>query len=287
MHMGRCLLKNMQKKTITMDVILCSHCNLRCKHCNRWANISKVDNYPLNDLKNDILKLKNINAPIECMTLIGGEPLVYPYLLEICNFIHSELPTVNIVLYTNGKGLDKKSDEFWQCMKNCKVQIILSRYPNIDYKTPEKKAKEFNVPYNPLKEIDKFDNCPLWITRFLREKMSLIPNPELAWERKQKCACDVIGLWKGKIYRCPRAALINVLNEKYNTHFISSDYIDVNSSDINILKTFNSYVKWMIEPNKLCEYCIVGTRDYVQWSTDNAEYSDFIVDTYENYLKEH
>ena len=92
--------------------------------------------------------------------------------------------------------------------------------------------------------------------------------------------------WKGKIYRCPRAALINILNKKYNTQFINSDYIDVNSSDINILKTFNSYVKWMIEPNKLCEYCIVGTRDYVQWSTDNAEYSDFIVDTYENYSKE-
>ncbi|MFH0876746.1 MAG: radical SAM protein [Candidatus Omnitrophota bacterium] len=76
--------------------IVTSRCNFRCRHCLR--NFDDPKDLPL-DLAQRILKeAKTFNYTTICLT--GGEPLVYPYLEPLCEFMAQENLRFSIV--TNG-----------------------------------------------------------------------------------------------------------------------------------------------------------------------------------------
>ncbi len=78
-------------------------CNMVCPGCYR----SPLSGHrPLEEVKQDILDTRRLTN-CDCMTIAGGEPLIYPHLKEVVKFI-SDLK-LKPVLFTNGEGLDPGS----------------------------------------------------------------------------------------------------------------------------------------------------------------------------------
>jgi len=76
-------------------------CNMVCPGCYR-STLS--GHRPLEEVKQDILDTRRLTN-CDCMTIAGGEPLIYPHLTEVVKFI-SDLK-LKPVLFTNGEGLDR------------------------------------------------------------------------------------------------------------------------------------------------------------------------------------
>ncbi len=74
-------------------------CNLVCPGCYRSQ---LAGHRTLDDIKQDILDTKRLTN-CDCMTIAGGEPLFYPHLTEVIEFI-SRLK-VKPILFTNGEKL--------------------------------------------------------------------------------------------------------------------------------------------------------------------------------------
>ena len=75
-------------------------CNMVCPGCYR-STLS--GHRPLEEVKQDILDTRRLTN-CDCMTIAGGEPLIYPHLTEVIKFI-SDLK-LKPVLFTNGEGMD-------------------------------------------------------------------------------------------------------------------------------------------------------------------------------------
>jgi hypothetical protein len=74
-------------------------CDLSCPACYRFNLLGHV---PIEEIKSDILKLKNcLNC--DCIAIAGGEPLLYPDLVEVVEFITKN--DLKARLLTNGRSL--------------------------------------------------------------------------------------------------------------------------------------------------------------------------------------
>ena len=67
--------------------------------------------------------------------LIGGEPMVHPQFLEICEILRKELPQEDISIATNGLTLHKFSDkELKHIIQDYHIDLKMSIYPTtLDY----------------------------------------------------------------------------------------------------------------------------------------------------------
>ena len=96
------------KKINQCTVTLTRNCNLRCSFC-----YAKETNY--DDTKNiDISKVKKLidfcaDAKVTYMVFTGGEPLLYPYLLEVLKYIKSKKHKMIPTIATNGIKLQDQS----------------------------------------------------------------------------------------------------------------------------------------------------------------------------------
>lgn len=74
-------------------------CDLSCPACYRFNLLGHV---PIEEIKSDILKLKHcLNC--DCIAIAGGEPLLYPDLVEVIEFITKN--DLKARLLTNGRSL--------------------------------------------------------------------------------------------------------------------------------------------------------------------------------------
>lgn len=84
----------------SLHIELTSKCNLRCFYCYRESEIDTEDVNPLTieELKKIIISLSECGLKVAEIT--GGEPLLYPYIIEIIDLCYSNLSMTSII--TNG-----------------------------------------------------------------------------------------------------------------------------------------------------------------------------------------
>lgn len=98
-----------------------SNCNLRCKHCFYWKNISKFN--PKNELSFE--EIKNISKNfdhIHYLTITGGEPMLRKDLFEIIKTFYENNEIKHLALHTNGY-LSKKVHEI--------SKKLIEEFPNM------------------------------------------------------------------------------------------------------------------------------------------------------------
>lgn len=87
------------------EIILTHGCNLRCDFC-----FEKEAGYRLNDQLSyeDLKHLVDLcgNAGARYLFLTGGEPLLYPHLVEILQYVSENHPPITPTIATNGIFLD-------------------------------------------------------------------------------------------------------------------------------------------------------------------------------------
>ena len=167
-----------------------------------------------------------LNAKIDSIGLMGGEPLLHPQLKDFLYVARKYFPeTTRIQLVTNGILLLKQTEDFWKACKDNGIIIVNTKYPiPLDFDKIKEVAKKHDVKfkyYRDSGEVLKTSNkTPL----DLKGKQDMNTN-------FIKCihANNVCFLTKGKLFTCTVAPNIKHFNKFFNKNIPISDmdYIDI------------------------------------------------------------
>jgi len=110
-------------KHLSME--LTNRCNLDCRYCPRCVmlKVRKIGDMDPSLFKKMVDQAAALN--LEAASVVGyGEPLMYPHFLESIRYLRQKMPTVEILLSTNGTLLSERvAHEIGKCEAD---QVVLS-----------------------------------------------------------------------------------------------------------------------------------------------------------------
>ncbi len=120
---------NIQDKLIIRRALfsITTICNLRCKQCaSLIPYFSNPKHYDKNEIIKSVKKLSESVDAIEELFLFGGEPILHPNLLEVCEEIVKYKNILRFYIISNGKSAPSK--ELVDIMKRYDINYIVSDY---------------------------------------------------------------------------------------------------------------------------------------------------------------
>lgn len=90
-------------RLLSMEMEFSRVCNFRCSYCYVDEKIECRNELSRQEIKDVILQAKAMGA--RKIIILGGEPSIYPHLVEMIRFIGKE--GLKIEMFTNGSGIDK------------------------------------------------------------------------------------------------------------------------------------------------------------------------------------
>lgn len=193
---------NYKQKNCLMEIhtALTMQCTLKCKNCNMFVpHYSEKLVYPLQTLKDEFDLLFSKVDYVFCITLLGGEPLLYPQITEFVQYLFDNykenIGTIKII--TNGTVVPK--DEFFSIMKKYPVWISISDYTNqVQYagKLNQfiEKIKQYSMEYTVTK-------MGTWNDFYFPARQIKIDSNKCAAHMKE-CSPIFHGYNDKKIYYC-------------------------------------------------------------------------------------
>lgn len=247
-----------------LDVQVCDHCNLRCAGCLHFAPLAEEHCLDVGEYERDLSRLASVDG-IEgyfaSVTLMGGEPLLHPHLVDVIEITRAYLPQQNVVLCTNGLLLKRMDDSFWHALAEYDVGLLISPYPlRIDYEGLAALAREKGARVGFARDI----------TGTANDKEAFL---HLALDPKGKCdqsqsfvSCPFGGrylqLARGAIWPCQVAAHHGSLARRFgfDMHDSPADSLPLASiSSTDDIETFRRM------PHPMCRYCNNDTLTVVPW----------------------
>lgn len=167
---------------LIMDRLSChvtAKCNLRCKMCAvfipKLYAMGNVPEYDINDIKNSFKVYFDMVAFVRKISLTGGEPLLYPYLAELIDFISQyEDHYDKLEIFTNGAV--KVTDAVLESISKSKKSLLfIDNYgPEISkqIENVESACKKFNVNFHTRKYFGEDAHLGGWVDRSTRTEKS-------------------------------------------------------------------------------------------------------------------
>lgn len=234
-----------------LEVSLTTFCSLCCEKCaNLMQYYSKPYHVEAKKVFSSIRALAKASDGIDCLRLIGGEPLLWPYLAKLIDYAITEDKIKGILIVTNGTMA--LSDELCQILsKSSKCKVSISNYHEKSKSIAElvKQLKTHHIKYVVRDVIwkDKAD-----VSNRHKSIKQLI-------NAYHHCPNRFFSLLNGELHMCPRSAHGSDLGV---FHKRAHDYVNVfelrNSPQqlrqdiINMLK--NQYII-------ACNYCAEDISD--------------------------
>ena len=246
------------------------HCNLRCKGCDHFAAIAEKRFVPLENIVNDLRQISKITEKmVTRIGIMGGEPLLHPYLPEILTAARKEFPNTLIQLVTNGILLLQQDDVFWSTCCANEIVIVVTKYPiELNYDKIVHVAQEKNV------EFEYYGKTGEETKTLYKMPMDILgrQNAQLSfWNCYHGNSLPL--LMEGKFYPCTVAPNATHFNKKFDTKMElgKGDYIDIYS--INILAEL---LLFLSTPKPFCRYCKTTERSWGHvWERSRQEMSEW------------
>ena len=267
----RLKIKLQPRNLLKFEVHLADHCNLNCIGCNHFSPLAEHIFLDIESFRRDCERISKLSErKIGELYLLGGEPLLHPYINEILNIVGQNFDTHNTGIVTNGVLLFKMTEDFWKCCKENKIKIIITRYPiNLDFTAVEKIAGTYNVQleyFGNTREITRFmDKIPL----DLEGRQNAVKNFRLCGKSN-----NCITLKDGKLYTCSLAPHINHFNKYFNKNLqvSESDYIDIYKAN-----SISEILLFLTKAIPFCRYCkIQGLTGGIKWAVTKKEISEWV-----------
>ena len=223
------------------------HCNLNCHCCGVFSPIAKPQFISVESFEKDWTKLSELNdGTFTKISILGGEPLLHPELLQIISICREIFPKPAIYLCTNGLLLTKMDEPFWECCKKYNVELLITRYP-------------ININENILKTISNYYRVPTYIYPDTPRKMYLTPIDVTGsqdakdkfnncWHRSD-CPKEIRD---GKVWGCLLASHVHHFNQYFNENIEISEK---NYIDLNTVNHFDEIVDFLNKELPICRYC--------------------------------
>ena len=163
-------------RLLTLDLELSLRCNLNCKYCYSEAGNPLKNELSISDFYRVISEASDLGAKM-IVIVGGGEPLYYPYLRELIEYI--ENIGMNSLLFTNLTLIDEKWASFLWDKQIGIVGKINSFHPEIhDFLTGKKGS--FKKAYESLEYLFEQGYLECDINHPLLALETVILEPNLA-----------------------------------------------------------------------------------------------------------
>ena len=273
----------MQSK-IRVEYHVIDKCNLNCKSCSHFSNL--VDQEipkPLGKVKQDfqrIWELTNQGDPncVEKVTVLGGEPLLYPHLIPALDYVKSLFPhdydEGKVQLVTNGILLPKQPPEFFECLRRNEIKVCVSIY-NI-------RQTKYEEIFNLLSKegIDwywyaayEFNDSRFsakWLHNHFNENYEEYGR-DCHW--RQTCT----QLVDNKLYQCALIAYFEIFDKKFkgqhNIQVTKDDYIDLNE-----VSSFEELMEAKQKVPRFCGHCRGHNAISEPWGITRQSIDEYILD---------
>lgn len=232
-----------------LDINLANHCNYTCMDCSHASPYSRPFFMDVTSMVEDLSKLRKI-AHFELVTLVGGEPLLHPKIVDFMKAAKATGISDKVCVVTNGSLLPRMKPDFWSSLE----MLRISMYGKFDPKIMELAAGQAAIhgfaihawPYpnffKQLKDVrddgvKSFQSCP--------------------W----KSDCYTAHL--GKFYLCPQSAF-------YPKRFMESDHDDGLPIAGLTESELDKYLH-RTEPFLACQICMAGEKKPFPWRTSERD----------------
>lgn len=260
--------KNLNRKCLRyLEVHLTDHCNLNCANCCHFAPIAKPYFMPIEHFNNDLARLSSLsNGNIKRISLMGGEPLLHPQIIDFMDISRLYFPHSEIEIHSNGIILTKMPEEFWRSCATNAVTIVISYYPvGIDYTHIYELAISNGVRFKT--DIDTSKK----LFRNFRMDLSGKQNYRRSWFLCTH-ANSSVNLYEGRLYTCDIAAHSKHLSDYFNLSlaYSENDYIDIYKED-----SMKSILKKLNKPHPFCRYCRPNQSRIEEWHLSKRDLNEW------------
>lgn len=245
-----------------LDINIAYACNISCTGCISLSDFPRKGVVSLDEVRT-WLDYWHKYLDVELIVLFGGEPLINPDLVKICQLVRNYYPKSVIRLITNGYLLDRIDPDEWFNFTPLEIQVSIHRLDHehivneqikkilqvrSDWKTTQhggenqhkqiefytdnlkiykSKFKDFIAPYNLINsELHPFNSDPI-------KSHSICGSPNSPI------------LYKGRLYKCPPVAnLIDYTGKNWT-----------NYQECQTWEQLTNFVKNIGCPESVCSQC--------------------------------
>ncbi|MDD1776164.1 MAG: 4Fe-4S cluster-binding domain-containing protein [Candidatus Methanomethylicus sp.] len=247
-----------------LEVHVADHCNLNCKGCGHFSPIADVSFADLLSYQHDLKQLQSFFSTIGKVRLMGGEPLLHPEIESFVSATRATFPRTDIRICTNGILLPLMQEKFWITCKACSVGIDITVYP------PLKKEKHSLVQLVKNKGLRVNPRTMESFHAFYNSKGDTDMADAFKKCRKREY---MPMLREGKIYVCPKSAMIFYFNSKFGLSIPSSGFVDIFEPGLNGWDILGR----LDEASETCRFCTLGwdVIPTFPWSISNNAAEDW------------
>lgn len=258
--------------TISVEIDLAKHCNLKCKSCHHFSNIAPIEFPDMEEFTRDLVMLKKtFDEKINHIFLLGGEPLLNPEISKYLNVSRRILGDCEIELVTNGLLIMQMDDLFWDTCRDNNIIINITKYPiRLKYEEIAGKCREKSV------QLRYFGN------EVEEKEMSFYPL-DLEGRQDREASfynCNLanrcVTLSHGRLYPCCIPSNICYFNRRFEK--------DIKVSEKDGISIYEGYTSREIQeflsmPIPFCKYCMVNKRTYDnKWEKSNMMISEWVIE---------
>lgn len=264
----------------SLEYIITSSCNVACPDCDRFCNYNLPYHIKVEDFEKDIEKWSKL-LKVKTITLQGGEPTLHPHLKELLKITRKYFDNETFIqIITNCSLLDRPRNEglietLFEVQpavintvihfddKNIRKKLFnnVKQYIYKDFNWKRIDRNEFKCENVFLEMLDFTTSNSLWIPYNKIEEGNVKPykdnNPDLSYERCGAQTCSAI--FKGRLYKCPRSAILEDFLVKFNLKedkdwIKYSNYRGINGDNLVDLQQF-AETKIKKESEQICGMC--------------------------------
>ena len=235
----------------TLETNVVDYCNLNCKGCSHFSNISEQGaQIPYEIFERDI-KFLSDKIYIKQFNLLGGEVFLNTRIIDYIECLRQYMPKSYIVVITNGLLIPKLDKSILMGLEANHVEIQITEYfPTTKIKNQiEETLNQYHIRYQLRDSVVTFGK---------NIDLTGGNDPQKSQTSCRQHTCQF--LRDGKIYKCPFSALGNYFFDYYNIPLHFEEGIDIYCKDINWERLSNNLRKMPIE---LCRYC--GLEERFTW----------------------
>lgn len=246
-----------------LETHVAHNCNLNCKSCAVYSPISFEQSVDIRCFENDLKELSK-KVHIECLRLMGGEPLLHNEIVKFLLIAREIFPLSDIHIVTNGILLPKMKDEFWEVCRKNKIKIDLSVYPS----TEEKQSYYVDLVSKNNVEIGFISPGFYFFNTSLSFKA--IEDAHKSYDSCWQKLCT--NLRDGHLSICATACYVDYLNKYFNVELPEDKGIDIYKN------TGEEIVNYLKKPVELCSHCNLKRRDNFPqpWEYSKKEMSEWL-----------
>lgn len=265
--------KKPQKYLKHFAVPIVEHCNLKCRFCDHFAPLAEEEFADIKVFEKDFARLSELlNAKIDSIGLMGGEPLLHPQLNDFLYVARKYFPeTKRLRLVTNGILLLKQTEDFWKACRDNDIIIVNTKYPiPLDFDKIKEEAKKHDVKFEHYGDSGEVLKTSTKTPLDLKGKQNMNRNFIKCFHANELCF-----LTKGRLFTCTVAPNIEHFNKFFNKNIplTNDDYIDIYKA-----QNEEEILHFLCRPIPFCKYCYVKKRSFGnEWQRSKKDIKEWTV----------